>query len=173
MKRTVIWSAAGLLLACTGLASATTYSYSATLNGASAGTASAGTGVGSVVLDDVANTLTVNLSWTGLTTGTTAAHIHGPLPATGVLLPSGGSFPGFSGGPTSGAMAEQVINLTPAQVPTFKGYFDNSLTYFNIHTTTVPAGEIRGSISPVPEPASLALVAFGGLLAARRRARPA
>jgi hypothetical protein len=127
-----------------------------------------GSGTGSVVLDDVANTLTIDLSWANLSTTTTAAHIHGPLPATGVLIP-GPSFPGFSGGPATGTMAQQVLPYTSTQIATYKGYFDNSLSYFNIHTGNVPSGEIQGRIVPVPEPASLALLGVGALLATRRR----
>jgi hypothetical protein len=47
-------------------------------------------------------------------------------------------------------------------------------TYFNLHTTTFPGGEIRGQIVAVPEPGVMPLLATGALVlggAARRRQR--
>ena len=35
---------------------------------------------------------------------------------------------------------------------------ENEETYFNIHTSMFPGGEIRGFLVPAPEPASLALL---------------
>jgi hypothetical protein len=116
---------------------------------------STATGTGSVVLDDVADTMTVNMSWQGLTGPALAAHIHGPgaVGTNAAIL-----FP-FSNVPaaTSGSIPEQVIAITPAQISDLEA----GLYYMNIHTPNFPLGEIRGQL--VPEPATTLLVASGVL----------
>lgn len=147
---------------------------------------STATGFVRVTYDDVAHTLQIESNFTGLTTPTTAAHIHGlvaPPGNAGVAVPAGASLPGFPLGVTSGG-SDVLLDLTdassyrPAFINTFGGGtipgaeaalidgLENGTTYFNIHTTNFPAGEIRGFI---PEPASLPLLAAGFLLGLRRR----
>lgn len=53
------------------------------------------------------------------------------------------------GGTVSGAMAAFIAGLNSGQ------------TYFNIHTSQFPGGEIRGQLNAVPEPASLLLLTTG------------
>jgi hypothetical protein len=123
-----------------------------------------GTGSGSVVLDDVADTITVNLSFQGLTGPAIAAHIHGPGAVgtnAGILFP-------FSGVPnaTAGSIPQQTFSITPAQISDLEA----GLYYMNVHTPNFPLGEIRGQL--VPEPATTLLVASGVLgLAVRARRR--
>ena len=148
-------------------ASATLYTYTATLTGAQEvpATGSSATGIGTVVLDTVANTITVNESWSGLSAPASASHIHtGGIGLTGPV-----TFP-FTGVPaaTSGSIPQQVFSITTAQIAALQ----SSGMYMNVHDANFGGGEIRGQL--VPEPASLSLLGLGaiGLLSRRhRRAR--
>jgi hypothetical protein len=151
-------------------------------------TGSPATGFASVVLDPVANTLQVNVTFSGLTSGTTAAHIHCCLPSpfdpgvnVGVATTTP-AFPGFPLGVTLGDYHSSVLSLldpatyntTPVTgfvalqggVPQARDALVAGIeageTYLNIHTVNFGSGEIRGFLTAVPEPASLAL--FGSAL---------
>jgi hypothetical protein len=133
--------------------------FTATLTGAQENptTGSTATGSGTVILNAAQDMITVDLSWVGLVGPATAAHIHCCAPpgvSAGVLFP-------FSGVPaaTSGSIPEQTFVITPLEVSELEA----GLMYINIHDAAFPGGEIRGQILPAatPEPASLALLAFG------------
>ncbi len=101
-------------------------------------------GFGTVVLGPDQSTITVNVSFSGLTAPATAGHIHGPAGAgtnASVIFP-------FTGVPaaTSGSIPEQSFAITPTQI----GYLTNGLLYMNIHNSTFPGGEIRGQLTNVP-----------------------
>lgn len=155
--------------------------------------ASPGTGLATITIDDVTHSMIVDVAWSGLLSPTTIAHIHccaGPgataIPATGVP-----TFPGFPPGVTSGTFnatfdLDDPGLINPAFVTANGGTiplaFDAFLTgmltgnaYFNIHTQQFPAGEIRGQLAPVPEPATWAMMLFGfaavGLAFRRSRKR--
>jgi hypothetical protein len=168
-------------------------SFFANLSGANENppVVSPGTGFGTVVLDPAALTLQVNVTFSGLTSGTTAAHIHccqplGTNDNVGVAtqVPT---FPGFPLGVTSGTYSSDVFDLTLASsynpdFVTLQGGLSQAQgaliagilglgaqTYLNVHTDLHPTGEIRDQLRPVPEPATLLI--WGSTAAALGLAR--
>jgi hypothetical protein len=172
------------LMAALILAAPPTYAIpvtlSATLSGANEvpAVASPGTGQALVILDAAANTLFLNVTFSGLLANTSAAHIHccPPLGTNAPVATTVPAFPGFPLGVTSGTYS-QTLDLTSAGSYRAGFITDNGgtvasaeavliagllagNTYLNIHTTAFPNGEIRGQLR-VPEPASLLLLASG------------
>lgn len=156
---------------------------------------SSAVGVALVGYDAASRALEVLAGFTGLTTPTSAAHIHcciDPPDNVGVATPVP-TFPGFPSGVTSGVYAHLLDLTSPASFsPAFLAAAGGTpmaaelalaqglalgRAYFNIHTAGFPGGEIRGFLTatsppdPIPEPATLLLVggAFGGLAVVRRR----
>ncbi len=115
---------------------------------------SVGAGGGIATFDDTANTITVDLFFAGLSSPATASHIHNG--AEGVAGPVIASFVPFTPSATRGSISGTVAFPTADVVDLFAGR-----TYFNIHDSVFPAGEIRGQLMPVPEPSSFALAGLG------------
>jgi len=156
--------------------------------------ASPGTGQATVTLDPVAQTLQLNVTFSGLTSPDVAAHIHCCLPSPFAPMNVGvattvPAFPGFPLGVTAGTYMSPIFDLTQpliynpafvtsqgglpqAEAALIAGLLNNE-TYLNIHTATNGGGEIRGILSPavpVPEPETLSMLGLGitGLIAARK-----
>jgi hypothetical protein len=108
------------------------------------GNRSTGIGFGTVELSPDETKITVNMTFSGLTSPATVSHIHGPAgPGTNasVLFP-------FTGVPAaiSGSIPQQTFAINPTQV----GYLKNGLLYMNVHNGNFPGGELRGQLYPVP-----------------------
>lgn len=182
-----------LPLAClwAGAAQAAPIVFATDLSGAAEDppNASPGTGTARVTYDPAAHTLRVQVEFADLLAPTTVAHIHCCVAPPGIagVATTTPTFPGFPAGVLSGTY-DQTFDLTLASSfnPAFitanggtvagaeaelaDGLFDGE-AYMNVHSEMFRAGEIRGFLTAIPEPASWLLLGagLGALLAARQR----
>ena len=156
-------------------------------------TGSAGTGVAHVTIDTILHTMAVDVSFSGLGSPTTVAHIHCCVasPGNAMVATTTPTFPGFPAGVTSGSynmtfdmtlassynpafIAAHGATVPSALADLFAGIIAGQ-AYLNIHTAQFPNGEIRDFLAPVPLPAAIPLFATGlgalGLLTWRKRLR--
>jgi hypothetical protein len=174
-------------------AQAVPITYTTTLSGANENPAvvTAGTGFATIVYDNLTHLLSLDITFSGLNSGTTASHIHccAVPPTNAGVATTTPTFLNFPLGVTSGHYVNTLdLSLASSYNPAFvtlqggsltaaeavlTGGLANGTSYLNIHTTTSPGGEIRGTIRAVPEPASFALLGLGLAAAARKRARRA
>jgi hypothetical protein len=161
--------AVGIVLAAAApFALAATINTLVSLTGPKENPANTSPGLGSaeVTLDTTAHTLRVNVTFTGLTAGTTASHLHCCVapPGNAGVATTTPSFVGFPLGVTAGSM-DRTYDTT--QASSWNTAFINAnggtplsaetalangilagQVYLNIHTTAFPGGEIRGFLTP-------------------------
>jgi hypothetical protein len=175
------------LLLSPQVSNAATMTFSAVLSGANEvpPNSSSATGLATLLLDPIAQTLQIIVTFSGLSSPDRAAHIHccAPLGTNAGVATVIPAFPGFPLGVTSGTYSSPIFDLgdssfyNPAFIALQPGPEPAKLiqaeaalitgiltgqTYFNIHTDNFPGGEIRGQLSAVPLPG--ALVLFGSAL---------
>lgn len=139
---------------------------------------SPGSGTATLTIDPDTLAWTLDISYGGMTSGMTVAHIHrAPAGSNGPVIigldgiPLSGGRPSWnllpvganafsSGGPVAAPFAFPAAELANLL---------NGNTYINIHTGQFPGGELRGQL--VPAPAAAGLLGLAGLAAARRRRR--
>jgi hypothetical protein len=135
----VLLAAVGLVVAPAGALADT--GFSATIDGLQEvpPNPSAGTGTGIFILNNAQTQLSFNISYGGLGSPETAAHIHNaPAGVNGGLV-----FPLPAANPKVGVWAipaAMVAQLLAGNL------------YVNIHTSQFPGGEIRGQILSNPTP---------------------
>jgi CHRD domain-containing protein/PEP-CTERM motif-containing protein len=179
-------------------ASAAILTYDATLSGASEAppNASPGTGFAEVIIDNIANTMRVEVTFSGLLGTTAASYIHcctaSPGTGTAGVATTTPTFAGFPLGVTSGTY-DNTLDMTMSSsynpvyitanggtpLSAFAALLDglnHDEAYLNIHSSVFPGGEIRGfllALPAVPEPSTWAMMILGfagvGFMTYRRR----
>jgi hypothetical protein len=180
MKQTALALLFGSALAASAPAAATVTVFTATLNGSQVNppTASTATGSATVTVDDVLQTLSVSLLFSGLAAPATASHIHCCAPpGTNALVAT--QTPTFVGFPaTTSGNYDHTFDMTDvaswnsafitahggSTTSAFADLLAGMLagnSYINIHDSIYPAGEISGQLHQLPEPATWLMMLFG------------
>lgn len=180
MKKIVL----AALMACSLVsARAASITYFVTFSDAGEALPSPGaSGSGTVIYDDVAHTLALSCTFSGLIGTTTLSHIHAPtavaFTGNANVATTTPTFAGFPAGVTSGSY-NNTLDLTQASSwnsafitanggttasaeTAFASYIAQGKAYWNIHSSYASGGEIRGFLV-VPEPSTLSLVGLGAL----------
>jgi hypothetical protein len=119
--------------------------FTATLSGAQEvpPVPTAGTGTAIVQLNEAETMITVDVSFSNLSSNANGAHIHDAPPGV-----NGPIIFGLTGVPaaTSGTVPQQSFSITAAQVAALRA----GNYYVNVHSDLYPGGEIRGQLGPAP-----------------------
>ena len=176
----------GVALLAASPASATPITFETTLLGFNEVPPNGSTAIGfaTVTLDQALQTLGVSLSFSGLTNVASAGHIHccAPpgviaivaVPFTGLPAALSGTYVNTFDLTQAATYNPAFIAANGATVASAEAALIAALnagnTYANIHDSpNFPAGEIRGQLLAVPEPATLTLVGLGVAALLRRR----
>ena len=130
-------------LATESIALASTLAFKADLSGGGEAPPNNSTGKGrvSATLDTETKTLTWTVTYSGVTGAPIGAHFHGPVSYIGLTseenAPIQVGTPGSLASPFKGS-----TTIDDAQTKDLK----DGRWYFNLHTPTFPAGEIRGPV---------------------------
>jgi len=143
LKKFLGLSAYITILAAMAVTAKADESFSGKLSGAQAvpPNASKAVGVGTLVLNYAETRIAISLDFSGLGSNQTAAHIHGPAgpgSEAPVLFNLG------SQGATSGTFINLSAAVSRAQVAQLRA----GKWYFDVHSTKLLHGEIRGQILP-------------------------
>ncbi|MEI7877834.1 MAG: CHRD domain-containing protein [Planctomycetota bacterium] len=162
--------------------------YAASLTGSAEAppNSSPATGYVTFDFDTVTHLFTTNVSFSGLSGTTTAAHIHADTAVAGTG--TAGVASGLAGFPTGLATGSYTSTIDLLSAASYGAAYlaahggtaasaetdllaamGNGRAYLNVHSTSFPGGEIRGFISLVPAPGMLPLLGMCGVLACRRR----
>lgn len=123
-------------------ANATIYPVSQVLSGAQEVPANSSTGTATLTgtYNDVTNTISYTIVFSGLSSNSTQGHFHAPA-AQGTNAPVIIPFAGFPVNVTSGSYTSANVLTDAQEAQLFAGLF-----YANIHTVSLPGGELRAQV---------------------------
>ena len=180
-----------MLVSATAIAATTTYRSTMSGPGESPPNPSPGAGIATVIIDDIAMTMSLTMPFFDLLGDSVAAHVHcctaEPLIGTAPIAVPLNDFPlGVRSGSYShtfnlsdaATYSAAFLSAHGGTADTARSFLLDGITsnesYLNIHTPNYPAGEIRGFLVAlaVPEPASWLMLGVGlaglGIFARRR-----